>query len=49
MNSQNSEKFVNSYLNSGKQFSSFVLCNECELVENEGKNLLKLANEYAIE
>lgn len=37
MNSQNYEKFVNIYLNSEEHFYSFVLCNECELVENEGK------------
>ena len=36
MNSNSSDEFVNDL----EKYSSFTLCNECELVENKGINLI---------
>lgn len=40
MNSNSSDEFVNDFLNDLEKYSSFTLCNECELVENKGINLI---------
>lgn len=40
MNSNSSDEFVNDFLNDMEKYSSFTLCNECELVENKGINLI---------
>ena len=40
MNSNSSVEFVNDFLNDMEKYSSFTLCNECELVEIKGINLI---------
>ena len=40
MNSNSSDEFVNDFLNDLEKYSSFTLCNECELFEIKGINLI---------
>ncbi len=41
--SNSSNEFVKDFLNVMEKYSSFTLCNECELVENKGINLINEA------